>query len=423
MTPPADHAAPQSPATGCHPHGVPISPDCLHYRGDKPCLHNRLCDGCTHYAPQGTRIIILKLGALGDVIRTLCILPTLRRLYPGAHITWVSKPSGCRMIAAHPMINRVLPFDAISALQLTHERFDLAINLDKEAEPCALMMQLKAGRKLGIGLSEVGTPVPLNREAVPYFLLGLSDELKFRRNTHSYPQLVHAALGLLYLGDRYTLPIAPGVRQAMRGRLASRGWRGGQATVGINVGSGTAFANKMWPTQRIVDVVNQIRQMRPDVQVLLLGGTEERDRLADLHLALAGTGDPGWIDVGCDHDEKAFPALLECCDVLFSGDTMAMHAALAVGRRVVVFFGPTCEQEIELFGLGEKLIAGSPCSPCYKRTCDQQDLCVHAVSTEDATRAIMRQLDLSRRGSGPGDPAWEPPATYPLPQAPYRKAG
>jgi ADP-heptose:LPS heptosyltransferase len=58
------------------------------------------------------------LAALGDVIRTLCILPELRRLYPAAHITWVSQANGCRMLAGHAMIDRVLPFDALTSLVL-----------------------------------------------------------------------------------------------------------------------------------------------------------------------------------------------------------------------------------------------------------------------------------------------------------------
>src|SRR5207248_1021427 len=124
-----------------------IAPDCRHYRGDRPCLHNRLCTGCNHYEPWTGRVCILKLGALGDVIRTLCILPALREKHPGAQITWVSLPSGCRMLANHPLIDRVLPFTPATWMTLHRENFDVVINLDKEPEPCALAMALKATTK------------------------------------------------------------------------------------------------------------------------------------------------------------------------------------------------------------------------------------------------------------------------------------
>jgi len=184
-----------------------IAPDCRHYRGDKPCFRNQLCTGCKDYAPYAQRICIIKLGALGDVIRTLCILPELRRRHPDAHITWVSKPAGCRMIEAHPDIDRTLVFDPIAAMQLSQESFDVVICLDKEPQPCGLASAMFAKRKLGIGLSDFGTPAPMNDEAQSYFELGLSDELKFEKNRKSYPRLVYEALGWNYAGQRYELPV------------------------------------------------------------------------------------------------------------------------------------------------------------------------------------------------------------------------
>ncbi len=117
-----------------------LAPDCRHYRGDKPCLHNRLCRGCAEYETYGHRICIIKLGALGDVIRTLCILPELRRRHPHAHVTWVSQDDGCRMLDGHPLIDRLIPFDPLAAMVLRAESFDLVISLDKELQPCALAM-------------------------------------------------------------------------------------------------------------------------------------------------------------------------------------------------------------------------------------------------------------------------------------------
>ena len=58
-----------------------VHPDCRHFRGDLPCRPNKtddyVCDGCPVYAPVTQRILIIKLGAIGDVIRTT---PLLRRL-------------------------------------------------------------------------------------------------------------------------------------------------------------------------------------------------------------------------------------------------------------------------------------------------------------------------------------------------------
>lgn len=381
--------APDNPA----PPTAALAPDCKHYLGDRPCVHNRLCRGCQHYEPYSHRICVIKLGALGDVIRTLCILPELRDRYPNAHVTWVSKPNGCRMIGDHPMIDRVLVFDAINAMTLAHQAFDTVINLDKEPEPCALAMSLNATHKLGIGLSPSGTPVPLNPEAGHYFNLGLSDDLKFRSNTKSYPQLVHEALGWTYHGQRYELPVDTTTRDRVWFHLASRGWCADRPTLGINVGAGHVFANKMWPAPRITELMLTLRDRMPDLQVVLLGGPDERPIINAVTARLRTLGcTEHVIDGGTDHDERTFVALVDACDALFTGDTMAMHVAIARGKAIVAFFGPTCEQEIDFFGKGHKLVARTACSPCYKRHCDQNDACIDQIDTRDAADAVERLL-------------------------------
>lgn len=390
--------------------GAPLfADDCRHYRGDKPCIHNRLCDGCGHRSPAASRVCVIKLGALGDVVRTLCILPEVHRRFPNAQVTWVSQANGCRMIAGHPLIERVIPFSALAAMSLTHERFDAVICLDKEPEPCAMAMTMRAPIKLGFGLGDHGKPVPLNPECADFFALGLSDDLKFRRNTRSYPQLVHEALGLEWRGQRYELPRNATSDQRTREKLVSVGWNPATLTLGVNVGAGKTFANKMWPAEKTATLIRDILTREPAIQILLLGGPDERDIIDDIKRLIPN--EPRIIDPGTNHDEPAFISLIAACDVTFSGDTMAMHAAIALDKGVVVLFGPTCEQEIELYGQGEKLIASVACGPCYKRHCDHANACIDALTPAHAADALARVI--ARRAG----------RTIPLPIIPRRAAG
>lgn len=369
-----------------------IAPDCRHYRGDRPCLHNRLCNGCTHYAPYSHRICVIKLGALGDVIRTLCILPEMRRQYPDAQITWVSMDNGCRMIANHPQIDRVVAFNPISLMALQQEQFDLLICLDKEPAPCALAMNIKAKQKLGVGLSEHGSAVPINPQAEHYFHLGLSDHLKYLRNQKSYPQLIYEALGWEYQGQRYELPVEQKAVERIQSKLIARDWRRDQPTVGIFVGAGRTFVNKMWSPTLSAEIIRDLNA-RAAVQIILLGGPDERELMDQILTDLRRTGQASRvIDGGSDHDESCFVALVDACDIVVCGDTMAMHVAVARQKDVVAFFGPTCEQEIDLFGRGVKLIAKTVCAPCYKRVCDQENACVEQITDRQVTNAVMSRL-------------------------------
>ncbi len=361
--------------------------DCCEFRGDRPCAAGvqGVCPAdCAHYRPMGQRILVIKVGALGDVIRTAALLPGLKEAWPQSQITWVTQDSGVRMLANHPQIDRLLPFGAQTACHLEHERFDLCLSLDKEAAPAALAMRVSAGERRGIGLSPYGTPYPLNPECVRYFTLGLDDELKFRRNRKSYPELVYEAVGLRYRGQRHRL--YPGA--AERARAAQR-WRvlrvdAGDVVVGLNTGAGHAFANKNWPAEKLIALARRLAG-RDGWRVALLGGPEERERNAGIVGAC-----PGTLDAGCDHAELEFAALVERCDVLLTGDTMALHVADACDVPCVALFGPTCAQEIELHGGGEKILTSASCAPCYRRQCDRSPNCMDAITVEQVLAAIER---------------------------------
>ena len=77
--------------------------DCFHFKGAIPCKPNKLygvsCMNCSHYEKISTRILIIKLGALGDVIRSTPLLEPLRHKFPNAHITWLTlNPSLLKLI-------------------------------------------------------------------------------------------------------------------------------------------------------------------------------------------------------------------------------------------------------------------------------------------------------------------------------------
>jgi heptosyltransferase-2 len=360
---------------------------CRNYRGDRPCAAGvqGICPAvCQRSDPMGTRILIIKLGALGDVIRTAALLPGLKEAWPQSHITWVTRPNGARTLANHPLIDRLLALDAETLAHLEHERFDLCLSLDKEPGPAGLAMRVDSPDKRGIGLSPFGTPYPLNQECAHYFELGLDDDLKFHRNERTYQDLIYEAVGLRYRGQRYRLyPSADQRAQAAR-RWRELGVRDDQVVIGLNTGAGRVFANKNWPPDKYAALARLLTR-RSGWRVALLGGPEERRLNADLAATC-----PGVLDTGCDHDELEFAALLQRCQVIVTGDTMAMHVAVACDVPCVVLFGPTCEQEIDLYGRGEKVRTGLPCSPCYRRRCDRSPNCMDDIDVQRVLAAVER---------------------------------
>ena len=98
------------------------------------------------------------------------------------------------------------------------------------------------------------------------------------------------------------------------------------------------------------------------------------------------------FDGGNDNSLECFFGLVEKVAVLLSADSLAMHVAIALKRPVVAWFGPTCEQEIDLFGRGEKIVTDFACSPCYLKVCPKPVTCMEAMGSDVVWAATERVL-------------------------------
>src|SRR5512138_2244669 len=126
--------------------------DCRWFLGHKPCRFRRLCDGCPHYAPFGKRILIIKLAAMGDVLRTTPLLRGLRERNPICHITWLTESNVVPILSGIAEIDRLLPYTPDTVLQMEVETFDELYCFDKEPRASALAMKIRAERKVGFGM-------------------------------------------------------------------------------------------------------------------------------------------------------------------------------------------------------------------------------------------------------------------------------
>src|SRR5436190_1546499 len=135
-----------------------VKTDCLFFKGDLPCKphkqHGHQCTSCPVYQKISKRVLIIKLGAIGDVIRTTPILRKIRAEYPQSKISWLTLTPE---ILPGNEIEEILPFDLKSIIYLKNVKFDIAFNLDKDREACALFNDINAEKKFGFYLKD-GVP-------------------------------------------------------------------------------------------------------------------------------------------------------------------------------------------------------------------------------------------------------------------------
>lgn len=362
-------------------------------RWDRPCdPHKREgvhCGRCPHHDPVRTRVLIVKLDALGDVLRTTCILPALRERHPGAQVTWVTMPAAVPLIENNPFVDRIVPYGPDALAVLATERFDLCLCLDAAPRSAALGALVRAAAKRGFRTDPKGRVVPCTPRAREWLLMGLFDDLK-KANRRTYQEIVMGICGLAGMRHEITLRLTDAEREFAR-RFASRhgipagGGRRGAAVVGLNTGSGSRWPMKQWPVARCAALA---RMLAADgARVLLFGGGEEAGRNAAIRKA-AG---PALVDTGCGNGLREFMALVGLCDVLVTSDTLGLHAALGLGRKVVGLFGPTSAAEIDVYGRGVKIVAETGCACCYLRACERTPSCMERITAE-RVRAAVRGL-------------------------------
>jgi heptosyltransferase-2 len=369
-----------------------IAFDCRFFLGDRPCQWHKstgvLCQ-CDHYEQVAERILIIKLDAMGDVLRTTALLPALAAAHPHAAITWITRKESRPLLERNPYVSEVVTYGEDALVQLQARTFDRVINLDAGKTSAALASLAKSPRKDGFILDGRGVVQATNPAARDWLQLGVFDDLK-RKNNRTYQDLMADIIGLSDRSHRYVFELSEDERTRGRAQLKNLGVDFGRPVIGLNTGAGRRWELKQWREDGYLQLIERLAA-RHDAQFVLLGGPEERER----HARFQSRASVPLIDAGCDNPVRTFAALLAGCSVVVTGDTLAMHLSLALGCRTIVLFGPTSAPEIELYGLGEKVMPRMECLGCYKPACDFVPNCMDLISTDMVEAAVNRQLAIA----------------------------
>ena len=368
-----------------------LKTECRHFPGDRPCLYNKrnglICDACPHYAVATTRIFIVKLDAVGDVLRTTCILQALHDACPGCEVTWVTRRGAMPLFEQNPFVHRVLAYESTEAiLHATVEEYDMVINLDAARESAVLAAAIKAPERIGFGVNQRGRVVPLNPAAEKWFEMGAFDQLK-KANTRSFQDLMLEMCGLPSDKKEIVLRLSEDERKSAA-EFAATHRLGKTPVIGMNTGASGRWQYKQWTIEGFETLIRMVLE-RTDATILLYGGPleqERNERLRTIHATRV-------IDTGTDNSLRRFFALVSLSDVFVTGDTLALHAATALEKRVVAYFGPTSTAEIDDYaGRILKVTSDLDCLVCYKPRCDFEPNCMNSITPERMFTAVQTQM-------------------------------
>lgn len=379
--------------------------DCVQFEGDRPCKPNKtsgvFCDNCQFYEiderikepfpeiydsiPSDNeikdykQIIIVKLDAVGDVLRTTSILPSLKKKYPNSDITWITKEKSFPVLQDNDMIDEIY-FAEEELENIFAQDFDIAINLDSGRESCEIMNNIISRESYGYYIAN-GKPYPFNKQAMEWYLMSVDDNRK-KANKKTYHKIIHEICGLEYEGTKPSLNITAEKRANAKSIKENYGFQRYKQLILINLGGGNRWQYKKWTKEGYAELINRLAQSETDKAIGVIAGDEDKDFYKEV-LQLVDRRE-NVIRFGCKNTTDDFICIVYLADKIFTSDSLALHIATALEKYVVVIVGPTSHSELDVFGKGEILYSDKvDCLVCYLNRCDKYITCMNTIEAED----------------------------------------
>lgn len=368
-----------------------LKTDCRHFPGDHPCVYNKkegiMCNNCNYYSPVNYKILIIKLDAIGDVLRTTSILHAIKEKYPESHITWLTKSVSKDIFKNNPLVDNLLFFeDPDLNSRLSTEIFDLLLHPDASPSSAAISATVKAKEKKGFVMNHLGKVISIDESGTEWLEMGAFDQLK-KANKKSYQLIIHEILGLDYKKGEIIINLDEKEKEFRNRFYSDNHLDKYDFLIGINTGASHRWRFKQWRHEGYKELIS-ILNKRGDTCILLYGGNEEKEKNQSLKENF-----PNVIDTGSKNGLREFFALTDISDIMVTGDTMALHAATALKKKVICLFGPTSSNEIEDYSRIKKVNPNMDCLVCYKQDCDFVPNCMDLISTDMIYSIILETIE------------------------------
>ncbi len=358
------------------------------------------------------RILIMRLGAYGDILMATPLLAALRAAYPDAYLSWLAGPSEYQAIDASPYLDELIVWDgayirsawrhgrigpalvrsASLVRELRRRRYDMFVSLQPEEWPL-LLRAVGAAQTLGVFNTFARH---WGEERNPHYR-------KLYTHAYSRPELhrIDQYLAVLEAFDlpkpadpRLTMGYTSEDKAAVDSFLQTHGV--GASGDFVVLAPLTTWPTKCWPADRYAALGDALAKQH-GCRIVLIGTAKEGETLAQIASAMSA---PAVAAAGTLSFRQS-AALIARSRLLVSGDTGPMHVAAAVGTPQVALFGatsplwygPRTDRAISL-------LHEVPCGPCDKKECSQEGAdylrCLKLITAGEAQTASNQLLGEAR---------------------------
>lgn len=336
------------------------------------------------------RLLVVRLGSLGDLVHTLPAVAALRRAHATAEVDWLVDAPHRELLTLVPVISSIVTLAdrSIGAWldarrELRRRRYDMALDFQGLVKSAVLARLSGAARVLGFDRRGA-------REGAAALFYS---ERVAGEGGHVIDKNLRLAAAAGARTDVKAFPIGPAVSAALETIRAERPGR----FAAINPGAG--WPNKRWPAASFGRVATHVRD-RHGLQSIVLWGPGEEGLARDV---VAASGGAAFVAPPTRLADLV--AIAREAGLMVSGDTGPTHIAAAVGTPVVSVFGPTNPARNGPWSPAGAEVAISRYERCachYARTCRRGvDWCLATITVEDVVAAIDRRLASSSATARP----------------------
>jgi lipopolysaccharide heptosyltransferase I len=330
-------------------------------------------------------VLIVRLGALGDVVHAVPAAAALRAAYPDARIDWLVDARHRPFVDLVTVVDRPVVVGRSSIAgwteavrQLRQVRYDVALDFQGLLKSAVLARASGAARVIGFSIWHLR-----EKTARPFY-----SEAPGERSESMEGHVIQKNLRLLRTvgvdDDRIVFPLAD-IESAA---LASVAAAIGDAPFAL-VNPGAAWPNKRWPPERFGEVAGFLHEVRGLTSIVLWGPGEEGLARAVVD-ASAGSA-----RVAPATSISDLLALSRRAALMVSGDTGPLHIAAAAGTPTVAIFGPTDPGRNGPWAASDVVVSRyATCGCHYDRRCHEPRWCLDDVPVAEVTAAIQQRLSI-----------------------------
>jgi heptosyltransferase I len=344
-----------------------------------------------------SRFLIVRLGALGDIVHAVPVAAALRRHWPDARIDWLVSAKHREILDLVPVVSERIVVrdrggssaaDGLSLIETTRTirrtQYDVVLDLQGLIKSALIARSSGAPRVIGFTSKYLREPLAraLYSECHDPGGAGIYAPSETRHVVTINLEML-TALGITPRGPEFPFS-ATGSEAADRMRTAT----GGRYLL---LNPGAAWPNKRWPPERLAAIARAIRDRR-GVMSVVLWGPDERE----IGESVVAQSDGAAVLTPSTRIADVI-ALARGAEVMVSGDTGPTHIGAAVGTPIVGIYGPTRPERNGPWLPEDVTVSrANQCECHHLRRCRASRWCLLDVEVEEVLAAVERRLTIGR---------------------------